>query len=193
LIEVYEEDSIQQKEQLQTMNAPKLTFKDSLKHLNISQLTLISNAIHEILSEPIADMGAVEQRVLVNERLLNPLIQLFSLGLKKSFWKKPSLNLLIEKFLKNEELSSFVSSSNGMTSFYQEKLNFDKKTTEVSFRCLLMYSMDQKKLNLILETMFSFEILDQCYGETPLKLLKVQKFLTEQVSRFTNQIELNRL
>jgi hypothetical protein len=63
----------------------------------------------------------------------------------------------------------------------------------VSFRCLLMYSMDQKKLNLILETMFSFEILDQCFGETPLKLLKVQKFLTEQVSRFTNQIELNRL
>jgi hypothetical protein len=193
LIEVYEEDSIQLKEHLQSMNAPKLTIKDSLKHLNISQLTLISNGIHEILSEPIADMGAMEQRVLVNERLLNPMIQLFSLGLKKSFWKKPSLNLLIEKFLKNEELSSFVSSSNGMTSFYQEKLNFDKKTTEVSFRCLLMYSMDQKKLNLILETMFSFEILDQCYGETPLKLLKVQKFLTEQVSRFTNQIELNRL
>jgi hypothetical protein len=193
LIEVYEEDSIQLKEHLQSMNAPKLTIKDSLKHLNISQLTLISNGIHEILSEPIADMGAMEQRVLVNERLLNPMIQLFSLGLKKSFWKKPSLNLLIEKFLKNEELSSFVSSSNGMTSFYQEKLNFDKKTTEVSFRCLLMYSMDQKKLNLILETMFSFEILDQCFGETPLKLLKVQKFLTEQVSRFTNQIELNRL
>jgi hypothetical protein len=158
LIEVYEEDSIQLKEHLQSMNAPKLTIKDSLKHLNISQLTLISNGIHEILSEPIADMGAMEQRVLVNERLLNPMIQLFSLGLKKSFWKKPSLNLLIEKFLKNEELSSFVSSSNGMTSFYQEKLNFDKKTTEVSFRCLLMYSMDQKK-----------------------------------VSRFTNQIELNRL
>jgi hypothetical protein len=44
-----------------------------------------------------------------------------------------------------------------------------------------------------METMFSFEILDQCYGETPMKLLKVQKFLMEQISRFNNQIELNRL